>query len=431
MVVRDPRIRAADHTDLPGCGERRDVLHILYKDALSYRADSFRRPPGVVMHAVRLLVLAGALALVAVSGAAALDIISEPKTLPDGIVGQPYHHEFEGEEGCEPSYKFEIRSDSQVPPGLVLETNGELEGTPTQAGTWNFWVHLSDGQGAPWNGGAGACNSTPSQADFFITILPRLEIESNLVGSLAGQQVNTQLTAKGGAPLYWSVAGGSLPPGITLSQKGVLSGGTSALGTYTFTVRVQDDGPKRVTTKDVRYFVASPLAAAAAAARAAEVGRPFTLAPGVTGGIPPLRFAVAAGASLPGGLSLNPTTGAIGGTPTAAGRFTLPLTVADALGTTIPVTASITVAPRLAIATSTLAAPRVGRAYRAKLAAQGGVAPIRWRIVRGTLPRGIRFNTATGAFTGTARAARGGRITFRATDSLGATATKTVVLRAT
>ena len=381
------------------------------------------------MRLVRSLVLASLLALAAVSGAAALDIISEPKTLPDGVVGQPYHWEFEGEEGCPPSYKFEIRSDSQLPPGLVLETNGELEGVPTKDGFWNFWVHLSDGQGAPWNGGAGACNSVPSQADFNITILPRLEIESFVPGTMAGQPVNTQLSAKGGSPLYWSIAGGSLPPGLSLSQKGLLSGGTSALGTYTFTLRVQDDGPKRVTTKDVTYVVANRLAAGAQAPRAAEVGRPVTFTPTVTGGIPPLRWSLATG-TLPAGLALNPATGAITGTPTTAGAAQIALTVSDSTGVVVPVTAQLTVAPRLTIATARLASPRVGEAYNQALRTTGGVAPVRWRLVSGTLPRGLRLNTATGRIVGTARRPGVARITVRATDALGATATKRIAVQA-
>jgi large repetitive protein len=374
------------------------------------------------MRVTRLVLLAGLLAVAAVPGAGALDIISEPKTLADGVVGQPYHHEFEGEEGCPPSYHFGVRSDSQLPPGLVLESDGDLVGTPAVPGDWNFWVHLTDGSGP------GACNSVPSQADFNIRILPTLSIESNLLGTLSGRPVNTQLIgAGGGAPLIWSVSAGALPPGLTLSDKGVLAGATSAVGVYSFTVRLQDIGPKRVTTKQFTYVVANPLAATAPASRPAEVGRPSTVAATATGGIPPLRWSLGAGASLPTGLTLDGATGAITGTPTTAGAFALPLTVTDAEGNIASVAAALTVAPRLAIATARLPGLRVGRSFAASLRTQGGVAPVRWRIV-GRLPRGLRL-AASGRIVGTARVGGRARITVRATDALGVIATKTFTLQ--
>ena len=47
-------------------------------------------------------------------------------------------------------------------------------------------------------------------------------------------------TSSGQAPFTWSVTSGSLPPGITLSSSGLLSGTPTATGSYTFTVRATD-----------------------------------------------------------------------------------------------------------------------------------------------------------------------------------------------
>jgi hypothetical protein len=67
----------------------------------------------------------------------------------------------------------------------------------------------------------------------------------------------------------------------------------------------------------------------------AEVGVPFSSpAIVVTGGTPPYTFSVAGGpANLPAGLTLNPATGAVAGTPTATGAFTIQAT--DSTGTVI------------------------------------------------------------------------------------------------
>jgi len=51
----------------------------------------------------------------------------------------------------------------------------------------------------------------------------------------------TQLTAAGGqAPYTWSVAGGSLPPGLEVSAAGIMTGLPTELGTFPVTLRVED-----------------------------------------------------------------------------------------------------------------------------------------------------------------------------------------------
>ncbi len=72
-----------------------------------------------------------------------------------------------------------------------------------------------------------------------------------------------------------------------------------------------------------------------------EAGLPFNSpAITVTGGTPPFTFSVATG-TLPPGLTLNTSTGAITGTPTAGGSFTIKVTDANGLmSTTCPFTIS-------------------------------------------------------------------------------------------
>ena len=71
-----------------------------------------------------------------------------------------------------------------------------------------------------------------------------------------------------------------------------------------------------------------------------------------TGGTKPYNFSVSAG-TLPAGLSLNPTTGVISGTPTISGTYPTTLVVTDARGCSVklPVTVfQIDLAPQLALA---------------------------------------------------------------------------------
>jgi Putative Ig domain len=70
------------------------------------------------------------------------------------------------------------------------------------------------------------------------------------------------------------------------------------------------------------------------------VGVPFSAQMVVTGGTSPFTFALIAG-SLPPGLTLDPSTGIISGTPTGAGSFSYTIQVTDANGLTATVTCSL------------------------------------------------------------------------------------------
>lgn len=64
---------------------------------------------------------------------------------------------------------------------------------------------------------------------------------TSLPGGTVGSAYNQTLTATGGAtPYTWALADGDLPPGLTLSSGGVISGDLTAAGTYEFTVEVTD-----------------------------------------------------------------------------------------------------------------------------------------------------------------------------------------------
>jgi large repetitive protein len=167
---------------------------------------------------------------------------------------------------------------------------------------------------------------------------------------------------------------------------------------------VTSTGPPRSAAKDFTLVVGSPLAATAPAAKASEVGVPFTLNPSATVGAAPLAWSVTGG-SLPPGLRLDAGTGAVSGAPTSAGSFSATLAVSDAVASRAWVDVKVTVAARLALARTPLPRATVGELYEATFATGGGVGPVRWRIVEGKLPTGIRLDRATGTLAGTARRA--------------------------
>jgi len=364
-----------------------------------------------------MVVLAAVLLAVTGSSASALDLETDVQPLP-GEVGTPYTFQFKGEEGCLP-YRFKYLNGT-VPPGLRITEEGLLTGTPTEAGTFSFWVALDDSVD---------CMSLQSQGEFTMIVLPDLAVTTtSLPPAVPGTPYSVQLQFSNpevGWPVIWDITQGSLPLGLTLSETGVISGTPTGPDAKSFVVRAREPF-RRFGERELTLTVAAALQARSAV-RAGEVGLRYAGSVPATGGLQSLTWSVASGA-LPPGLALNPSTGAISGVPRAAGIFALTFAVSDAAGQRATVPASIRIAARLTIATARLPLATVGESYRARLASNGGLAPTQWRIVRGTLPRGIRLDRRTGVLSGVVREAGSFRITVRATDRLGGFSTRTLTL---
>jgi hypothetical protein len=101
---------------------------------------------------------------------------------------------------------------------------------------------------------------------------------------------------------------------------------------------------------------------------------------------------------------LNTATGAVTGTPTAAGTFSIQ--VKDANGVVGNATCPITIiAGPQVTCSATATSGEVGVAFNSPaVTVTGGTSPYTFSIV-GTLPAGLTLNTATGAVTGTPTAA--------------------------
>jgi hypothetical protein len=153
-----------------------------------------------------------------------------------------------------------------------------------------------------------------------------------------------------------------------------------------------------------------------------SVGTPYNQIVSASGGTAPYTFSISSGA-LPTGLLLNSSSGAITGTPTTAGTFTLTITATDANGCFGSRLYTITIAspgcPAIVLSPTTLPPGMAQIFYAQTITASGGTAPYTFAISAGALPAGLSLNPSTGLISGTPQVSGLFNVTIRATDSVG------------
>jgi hypothetical protein len=337
-----------------------------------------------------------------------------------GEVGAPYSATLAASGGV-PPYQWFVNSGSSLPAGLTLNTNtGVISGTPTAAGGPNSVVFRATDS----LGGSVA-------KELYITIIPGPSIttSSPLAGGEVGVPYSQNLSASQGTPAYtWSVPPGSLPAGLTLNvNTGLISGTpTAPFGPTTITFRVTDSLGSTLTKGLSMTVIAGPSITTTSPLPTGEVGVVYSRTLTATGGTPAYSWTISSG-SLPLGLTLNSTTGTIGGTPTAvSGSVTVTFRVTDLLGawSTMPLAISVIAGPSITT-NSPLNNGQVNIPYAQTLTATGGTLPYSWSIQSGSLPDGLNLGTSTGTISGTPlRAAGSTTITFKVTDAVGGFATR-------
>jgi hypothetical protein len=320
--------------------------------------------------------------------------------------GTPYSQTLAAAGGS-PAYTWSVSSGS-LPPGLSLGSSGAISGTPTQGGGFAFNVTVND-SAIPQQSKTAALSISVNETPLKITT-------SSLAAGTAGSSYSQTLGVSGGYPGYtWSIASGSLPTGVTLNPSGIISGTPSASGSFAFTASVSDkSNPVQALTAAFNLNISAPQLKVMSTAFAQGIyGRPYSGTLQATGGTPGYRWALASG-SLPSGLTLNNSTGAISGTPVSGGTAAFTAAVTDATNQTASALVTINVAATtLTITASTLAAANNGTAYSQTLQATGGTAPYQWSITAGKLPLGLTLSPTSGIISGTPSVT--GTATFTAT----------------
>ena len=263
---------------------------------------------------------------------------------------------------------------------------------------------------------------------------------ASLPNGQSGTAYSSTLAATGGVlPYTWSLTAGSLPAGLTLNAStGAITGTPSAAVASTpLTFNVVDSSRPALTQTATFTLTISPasLVISTSSLPNGQTGVAYSATLAATGGVSPYTWSLTSG-SLPAGLTLNASTGAVTGTPSAPIATTpLIFKVTDSSSPALTQTATFTLtisAASLVISTSSLPNGQTGVAYSATLAATGGVSPYTWSLTSGSLPAGLTLNASTGAITGTPSASVASTaLTFKVTDSSSPALTQTANLTLT
>jgi PKD repeat protein len=130
-------------------------------------------------------------------------------------------------------------TEGELPPGLSLDSDGYIHGTPTELGTWTFKVKATNA-----GGDSQEKELTIAIEESVKPVIATTSLPNGKVGVYYGQVLDA------GDNATWSLASGDLPPGLNLDSDGYIYGTPTRAVTYEFTVKATNDAgsdTKRLT----------------------------------------------------------------------------------------------------------------------------------------------------------------------------------------
>ncbi len=314
-----------------------------------------------------------------------------------------------------------------LPNGVTLNAiSGALSGTPAAgtAGTYPLTLTAQNGV---------LPNATQS---FTVTVTRRPAITSVSSITFAIGIANSFTVTATGSPTPALSLSETLPSGVSFNAStGALAGTPAAgtAGTYPLTFNAQN-GVLPNATQNFILTVAAPVAPSITSATATTflVGTAGSFTVTASGAPTPNTYAVSG--TLPGGVTLNNSTGVLSGVPVTGSGGTYPVTITVSNGV-VPnaqqnFTLTVNEAPTITSATSQAFTVSVAGAFT--VTASGF--PIPTFLESGALPSGVTFNGTTGVFSGIPAAGTLGNtypITITAQNGVGAAATQNFTLSVT
>ena len=326
---------------------------------------------------------------------------------------------------------------------LTAFANGGVKWSLTGPGALGAQTATSVTYSAPGSGTGTATITATSIADpsksatLVVTVNAPLAITTtSLPSGTKGTGYNQTIAASGGTgALTFTISGGSLPAGLTLSSAGAIAGTPTALGSANFTVKVSDSstiGPQSAT--QVLDIIVNQ-------APAITSVNTVTFVAGTTGAFPvtatgsPAPSLTESG-PLPSGVTFTDNgngTGTLGGIPATGTGKTYPITfiAGNGVGSAASQSFTLTVDEAPTITSANTATFTVGTSGSFTVMTAGF--PASTLTETGALPSGVTFAggaNGTGTLSGTPASGSVGTysITFTASNGVGMPATQTFTL---
>ncbi|OJW21328.1 MAG: hypothetical protein BGO49_07685 [Planctomycetales bacterium 71-10] len=250
--------------------------------------------------------------------------------LPDGVAGRAYARSLAASGGSGSGYTFAATG---LPAGLTMSAAGVISGTPTEAADApsQVTITLTDGGGASITRAAS------------ILVNPTFVLQGAIPGPSLNYPYESQFTATGGAGGSYTFTATGLPPGLTMSASGLISGTvTTGPGARYAVVVTVTDAVGWELSRQYNVTVDPPVSVADDAPPA-TVGAPYSVRVAATGGRGSGYAFSATG--LPDGLSID-AGGLISGQAAAGseGTYEVVVTAVDPVGASGSATLSLVVA---------------------------------------------------------------------------------------
>ncbi len=206
----------------------------------------------------------------------------------------------------------------------TITSSGLYTAPPVSAGTWTYRVWATS-------------VADPSQSSTAIAIVtPNITPLTITTTSLPSYQVGTQYSQAvnvtgGKSPYHWKLSSGTLPKGITFTgSTGIFAGDSGQTGSFPLTVTVTDSSWPTNLTASQSYSLLGTSALSVSTTTLPEIttGSSYDTSVAVVGGTTPYKWSLSTG-SLPSGISLSGTSGAITGTTQQTGQYTVTVKVTD------------------------------------------------------------------------------------------------------
>jgi len=300
--------------------------------------------------------------------------------LPSAVQGVAYEKHLTAE-GGDGSYSWSL-VDGALPDGLDLSADGVIHGSPAQAGAVTFTLRVESGDDQK------ADRSYTLSVDGHSVSIVTQELPDAVIGERYAEAV----VAEGGDGTWtWYLVEGRLPPGLSLTDGGVIEGTPTDDGDFVFVVKARAGTGDFARRELALTVTGNPVVVTTESLPSGTVRVSYQAVLGAEGASGEYRWSIVEGA-LPAGLSLT-AAGVIEGTPTQSGESDFVVRAEATDGQTADRALSLAIsAPPVVINTTSFPMAQLGVGYEYGLTARGGEGGFVWSLVEGALPAGLALS---------------------------------------